>query len=823
MMANTASVEKVLDWVRAHPLPGGRIIPVCIWGDRGSGKCLSAQSPIIVNGHLRTIKEAFSAYADLENLHDDGEGEWSLPTEQLQVPTLTASGAIELREVKHLYRQKVREVGQKVTLSDGSEITMTKAHRLRGLRGWQNQFEVGDHVAVPRQIPWQGEAVDPDLVTLLAWQISEGSEAPATGCCRITQKDGSVLERVKTSAQAWSERSGVDLNGMPIVSHSSGRAAYLQITSTPYRRYLEERDYAWGKKSAEKRIPDWIVAADDATVALFLSEFFAAEAHVGKSHFELTMASEWMMRQVQLMLRRFGIWMRLKPKRARATNGANVWRTYWRGQVSGPSLRLLTEKVGIADQSKQARLDEIAETKSNTNIEGIPFRDLMDELRKISGLPQRALDFPNRAIRTSKTLTRRRLEPFVNACTAVAEQRLVVEPVNVKDSWAVTTQRKLEALYEDEAAMATFAAAATELSDRLAMDVYWARVEKVEEVELDEYVYDLEVEETHNYVASMICTHNTQLLRAYCAKRQFGFRGMHPAHNTDGSDIVGLAYFDEKIERTVHARPLWLPSENDPISWQKKGLIFIDEINRAPEAVLQGLMEPLGEGTVEQSEWRLPEDWGFVCAANPPREGYHVARLDEALMDRMLHIPLGFDPVRWIAWAGSTDIPEEVLNFTARFPDLMAKTETSLESLEIKATPRSMEYLARLYEPGMDLDFLRLIASGLIGETAADAFINHLKQTDNPVTAVEVLSGDFKEKLSAHISAGRQDLINASRDLLVGKLANSKYIEGKHDPLARQVAAYAQMLGQEGYKSFWQQLVDNAPHWAGPVRRALEG
>ena len=93
-------------------------------------------------------------------------------------------------------------------------------------------------------------------------------------------------------------------------------------------------------------------------------------------------------------------------------------------------------------------------------------------------------------------------------------------------------------------------------------------------------------------------------------------------------------------------------------------------------------MEPLGEGSIDQCGWRLPEDWGFVCAANPPRPGYDVDELDEALMDRMLHVPLGFDVVRWIAWAETTDIPEDVVGFTARFPELMAEAQTDLTHLK---------------------------------------------------------------------------------------------------------------------------------------------
>lgn len=31
-------LEELLDWVRAHPLPDGRFVPVCMWGSRGIGK-----------------------------------------------------------------------------------------------------------------------------------------------------------------------------------------------------------------------------------------------------------------------------------------------------------------------------------------------------------------------------------------------------------------------------------------------------------------------------------------------------------------------------------------------------------------------------------------------------------------------------------------------------------------------------------------------------------------------------------------------------------------------------------------------------------------
>src|ERR1039458_10275810 len=70
----------------------------------------------------------------------------------------------------------------------------------------------------------------------------------------------------------------------------------------------------------------------------------------------------------------------------------------------------------------------------------------------------------------------------------------------------------------------------------------------------------------------------TTWVGSYCSKRRLGFRPYYPVHDTQGSDVVGLARIDEQIDRTVYARPMWLPSEDDPVIFERDGLIFIDEI-----------------------------------------------------------------------------------------------------------------------------------------------------------------------------------------------------------------------------------------------------
>lgn len=312
----------------------------------------------------------------------------------------------------------------------------------------------------------------------------------------------------------------------------------------------------------------------------------------------------------------------------------------------------------------------------------------------------------------------------------------------------------------------------------------------------------------------------TSWIGGYARQRSIGFRGYHPAHDNSGSDVVGLQMIDTKRERTVRARPLWLPGKDDPILFETAGVLFVDEINRAPKAVLQGLLEPIGEGSIKNIGWQCPEGWGFVCAANPPSSGYQVGELDEAMMDRLLHVPMGFDAARWAAWAGTTEVHEDILNFTTIHPRLLTGEEVQLpKELHIDATPRSMEFLSRLYEPDMDRQLLHTLALGLIGPEGTKAFFEYINasQEDKPVTAEEVIAGKV-EKLGIHITSGKEELVEASQVLVLAMMIRYKPTEHA----IGQVARFLRMLGEHRFKTFWTEIVLAAPHWAKPLKEELE-
>ena len=482
--------------------------------DMGLGKCISGDMPVFVNGKLATAERLWAENAGPSS--SDGEGEWATPTRPLIVNALSGGpfpGPMVEATVRRLYRQHVSEWLRRVRLDDGSEILITRRHKLLGTHGWTNNVKVGDRLCVPARLAWRGEPVDPDLTTLLAWQISEGYELP-TGALRIFQKDLSVLERVRRAALDLGVRAGVRMN-TPSIDRDGRGYGVLGIRSVAYMRFLEERGYRWGQRSAGKAIPDFIVAADDATIALFLREFFTAEGSVipAMRMVEISSASPVVMRQLSTMLRRFGIWLRFTVKHKRATNGSGIVRPYHVGIVGGPSLRLFQEHVGFSDPVKTAKLAKVCAKPANTNVEGVPAADILSYAKSVTGLPARHFGVGTVYFTGSQETSRATSALAVAGIDRIMSGAAAAEYATLpRTKWtaAVTEAYRhvdLEGLGDLRDALAW----------RAGSEVRFAEVVSVEDVHHTGWVYDFEVAEHHNFVAGGMLCHNTVQLLALMA------------------------------------------------------------------------------------------------------------------------------------------------------------------------------------------------------------------------------------------------------------------------------------------------------------------
>lgn len=582
-------------------------------GGPGTGKCIRGDMPVVVNGDVRPIQEVWWEQSTATDF--DGEGEWSVPKDDLFVPALNDAGQMVQARVTRLYRQRVRETGRQVCLQDGSELVMTERHRVRGVDDWQRPAElaVGDKVCLPGHIPHQsGERLDPRAVALLAWQIAEGHEQRgARGSKEISKQDvvtisqssTPVLEALQEIVRELAEDYGFEV-GSCAISSPSDQTPYLRVNSLSYRRWQENYfGYNWGELSARKRIPGRVMRAADESVTCFLREIFAAEGSVEvvNAAFEFSSASRVLVQQVALLLRRFGILMRIRKTRKAATNGTGTKRTYWCGTVSGPSLRIMRDVVGIADAAKDNRLHHVCVPESNGNVETIPVADVLGEAKKITGLSRHFFGVTSGYFNTKCAGAR-------TARTAVTHMRALADGSAAETYSAHVASLEGRGGHRYKAQnLAAFEALAVDevrdladqLEERIDRDVFYSKVIDVRPVELDGWVYDFEVEGLHNYVAGGMVTHNTASLKMVCDLLTRAGLRLGLAAPT-GKAAKRIKEATGHRARTIHRVLEWRPQEGftrthrNPLEFD---LLVIDETSMVSLFDFDSLLNAVGKRT----------------------------------------------------------------------------------------------------------------------------------------------------------------------------------------------------------------------------------
>ncbi|MEH2310380.1 MAG: SNF2-related protein [Nostoc sp.] len=478
----------------------------CLADDMGLGKCVANNTLINVNGLLRTAETIWTTHAGETEF--DGEGFWANPTEQLLVNSIDEkTGKIVQANVRRLYRQQVREKLRKVTLEDGSNITITHRHKLLTSKGWTNNLQVGDYVCVPGKTLWNGQPQDPDLVKFLAWQIAEGHELPDVGRVTISQKDTRVLEDLLQICQRIQKRYNLKINN-PNISTFPNRVSNLRVNSQAYRQFLEAKGYVWGKLSAEKSIPPCIMQADLDSVRIFLQNYFDAESAVVLSmeSIEIATASALLIQQLSALLRRLGIWLRISSRQKCATNRTRTLRTYYIGVIGGNSARRFLLEIGFNNSGKQCKLEQICQLVSNTNIEGIPASDIVAQTVRATGLPLRHFGMYNTVyINGSQQFSKDSLQRVIAGMNRMIsgeaqEQYQLLKPFK----WTTQTLSAYGNLDVQQLSLTR-----ESLQCLLDQEVFYCRIEAIEDVEYEGWVYDFEVSKHHNFVANNIICHNT--------------------------------------------------------------------------------------------------------------------------------------------------------------------------------------------------------------------------------------------------------------------------------------------------------------------------
>ncbi|CAN5826296.1 hypothetical protein BH20ACI4_BH20ACI4_32860 [soil metagenome] len=277
------------------------------------------------------------------------------------------------------------------------------------------------------------------------------------------------------------------------------------IFSKPLTLILEKLfGFKINSSSFEKQIPPQIFLARDSIKWAFLSGLFEGDAYIcarpqksnGKflTYIEYVTASETLARQVVSLLLQLDINAYLRPKQKYASNTEKkIKRNYYAVLIYGSkNLKTVADNLNFSGQ-KQIQIEKLRSLKvtNNPNNDLIPgATDLVREAVKLANVkikPNRK-KFPKIAAYTGKI------------CEASRNGLLeVIEQIRFISDDPKPAEKVLE-----------------QLNILANSDIYWDEVVSVEEIEpTDEWVYDLSIDETHNFVAGNIIVHNSNVSDAF--------------------------------------------------------------------------------------------------------------------------------------------------------------------------------------------------------------------------------------------------------------------------------------------------------------------
>ena len=259
-------------------------------------------------------------------------------------------------------------------------------------------------------------------------------------------------------------------------------------------------------------------------------------------------------------------------------------------------------------------------------------------------------------------------------------------------------------------------------------------------------------------------------IKQICQAMNIGYVDLRPA-TQETTDLIGIprsrevTYNELKKLKTSWAQPEWWPEPGT------KGVLALEEVNRAPEDVKQALFQIV-------TEWKmhthiLPDGWTIVAIINPDNGNYHVSQLDPAFKRRFVQIAVDPDVQDWVSWAKGAQITSDILSYIQLFPkDLFINEKVKIEA---KQTPAGFHMLSTLLSANViPTGCEHEIASGILGATIGTKFITTKdRKFEMFIKGTEILDNYEKVKIRFQ-KITRQDLLYATMLDIIAECETAK-------------------------------------------------
>lgn len=212
------------------------------------------------------------------------------------------------------------------------------------------------------------------------------------------------------------------------------------------------------------------------------------------------------------------------------------------------------------------------------------------------------------------------------------------------------------------------------------------------------------------------------------------------------TDLRGIPYFNSKENKMDWAPPVDLP--DDP---KATDILFLDEINAAPQSVQAAAYQLVLNRRI--GTYKLPDGVSIVAAGNRESDRGVTYRMPSPLANRMLHIEMAVNFEDWQDWATKHEIHPDVVGYlTFAKNDLYDFDPRS--SSRAFATPRSWTFVSNMLEADkLQGSQLTDIITGSVGEGLAVKFVAHRDVAGKLPNPSDILSGKVKKLDTKEVSA----------------------------------------------------------------------
>ncbi len=195
-------------------------------------------------------------------------------------------------------------------------------------------------------------------------------------------------------------------------------------------------------------------------------------------------------------------------------------------------------------------------------------------------------------------------------------------------------------------------------------------------------------------------------------------------------DLRGLPTVDREKHKAEWLEPEFLPNGKDG----KRGILFLDEINLAPQSVMSAAYQLILDRRL--GNYEVPDGWVIVAAGNRSEDNQAITKMPAPLANRFVHFEIvNPDADEWKEWAIKNGIHEQVVAFISKLPGhLYVAPKAGARAFP---TPRSWSYASILHSLGIDV-------SHAVGDGAGADFKGFLRVYQKMPSVDEILEG--KEK-----------------------------------------------------------------------------